>query len=335
MADKCAPLHLPIQIETSCAPIPAHHGCIANAIANANANNCQDSCSINTPYTIQSTYQGQCTSTVQQLPSLSIAYLSNMRTQYDSDVSIILNPVCLNWCDFLVLFYRANGVFSVNPSNGTACAINFNAQTYENTTSKCIKFNLAQQVRQAWANKCETSVDNINPKTNLLLNKDTFAIQSLISSSSAVSLTLDQAIETLLNNGEIAPSDSTSLATVRFIIQYKYTFKQLNTTVLINFVYITKIPCYKNLNFCENWCPVYSSDTDCRSCLATTNETTDIEKFLHEVSNSKNFDHIGFDTGSLNGDNDSVSIDNSITPSQGKTMKIDEATHVSVDSSKW
>jgi hypothetical protein len=221
-------------------------------------------------------------------------------------------------------------VFSVNPTNQLACAISFLNQTYENTTSEKLRFNLAQQVRIAWATKCETTVDNISPKINILLNKETFGVRSLINSSSAVSLTLDQAISTLLANGEIAPGDSTDKASVRFVVQYKYCFKPLNICVLVNFVFITDIPCYKNTNFCDGWCPPYSNDTRCRPCDALTGETEDIIKFLSNNLKKGDSESVVDDASELN-DMDSVTLGN-----LKDIQKLnDENTHVSMDSSRW
>jgi len=229
MTDQCPPLRLPIHVETSCGPcVPKNHcECNPKSI-------CDTICTINTPFSSQSSYQNTCNTTIQQKPTLDIAFLSNVRSDCNADLSIILNPTTLSWCDFLTLFYRANNVFSVNPTNANSCAVSFTNQTYQNTTSESLRFNLAQQVRIAWATKCETTVDNISPKTNIILNKETFGIRSLLNASSAVSLTLDQAIETLLANGEIAVGDSTTSASVRFVVQYKYCFKPLNICVLVN-----------------------------------------------------------------------------------------------------
>jgi len=308
MADKCPPIHLPIQIEATCGSSRSSCDC-------KEEKSCYEKslCSIDTPITVQGSYHGECKKIIEQIPSLQIAYLSNVRNQCNSDLSILLNPVCLNWCDFLILFYRFNGgVFNISPQNGFSCAVNFNSQTYENTTNKCVKLNLGQLVKQAWANKCETSIDNIPPKTNILLNKEVFSVNSLINSNSAISLTLDQAFETLLNNGEIAIGDYTTSAKVKFIIQYKYCFKPLDTCVIINFVYETKIPCYKNVNQCDNWCPPYSKDTDCRTCIDTSTEADDI---LHFINNDNN-------------DNEYMDFDKKILPKNiSKNMHRDDASN--------
>jgi hypothetical protein len=316
MADKCSPVRLPIKIEASC----------------NSENNCdctetplQTKCVISMVPSSQNTFQNTCTDSIEQQPSIDIAYLSNVRHEKDADLSVTLNPTILSWCDFLTLFYRANNVFSVNPTNQTACAINFVSQTYENTTNKKIKFNLAQQVRIAWANKCETTIDSIPAKSNILLNKDTFSIRSLMNNSSAVSLTLDQAIQTLLANGEIGPGDSTDIASVRFVVQYKYCFKPLDTCVLVNFVFVTGIPCYKNLNFCDDWCPVYSSDKGCRNCPELADETKDIMSFLN-----KNFKK---NAGGNMVDDSSEAFENMSTGNLSEFMG--ENTVISVDSSNW
>ncbi len=324
MADKCPLVRVPIHSESSCG---SKNDCQCNM-----SSNCDSNCSITTTASSQNSYQNKCNDKIQQRPTLSIAYLSNNRSECEPDLNISLNPTILNWCDFLSLFYRANNVFSVNPTNQNSCAISFLNQTYENTTSEALKFNLAQQIRIAWASKCETTVDNLPAKINILLNKDTFGIRSLINTSSSVALTLDQAIETLLVNGEIAPGDSTTSASVSFVVQYKYSFKPLNASVLVNFVFITSIPCYKNTNFCDDWCPPYSNDKHCRNCPGLTDETTDILNYLNKNIKKQN------DTDSVSEFSDmDLDIDlDSVTISKLKELKKtnDDGTIVSMESSK-
>lgn len=321
MSSNCPPVKLPIHIEPSCGP---------KSCNNCNNSNCTTDCSIDTPFSSQNSYQNSCSNEVRQVPTLDIAYLSNVRSDCDPQLSITLNPITLSWCDFLILFYRANNVFSINPTNQNLCAISFSNQTFENTTSETLRLNLAQQIRIAWATKCETTIDNISPKINILLNKDTFGIRSLLNASSAISLTLDQAIQTLLTNGEIAPGDSTTSASVRFVVQYKYCFKPLNVCVVINFVYETNIPCYKNTNFCDDWCPPYSNDKNCRTCPQLSNETKDILKYLKKGDNESVTDSVTDDGSDIN-DMDSETLNN-----LKFVQKInDEATHISMESSKW
>ena len=151
-----------------------------------------------------------------------------------------------------------------------------------------------------------------------------------MNSSSAIALSLDEAIETLLTNGEIAPADSTSSAAVSFIIQYNYTFKPLNVTVQVNFVYKTKIPCYKNLNFCSEWCPPYSNSTD-YNCGSCDNLKAPIQSFMNYEASKSNFenDTINDDNNSQN-DFESIGELKDIVKSGG-----DDKTYFSMDSSKW
>lgn len=313
MSDKCPPISLPIHIEPSCG---------SRCDCKNTTSNCGTVCTINSVESSQGSFQNTCTDAIQQVPTIDIAFLSNTKENCPSDLSIFLNTTTLSWCDFLTLFYRANNVFSINPANANFCAINFTGQTFTNTTSQTLKLNLAQQIRIAWATKCETTVDNIPPKTNILLNKETFGIRSLLNTSSAVSLTLDQAIETLLSNGEIAPGDATTSATVKFVVQYKYCFKPLNTCVTVNFSFLTNIPCYKNTNFCDDWCPPYSTDKNCRNCPDLTGETKNIMEYLNNFKN---------DADDVSEFNDTDSVNNL----KEINRIIDDQTHISLDSSKW
>lgn len=209
----------------------------------------------------QHSYQNKTDNIMQEIPTLEIAYLSNVHSECDPDMSIVLNPHTLTWDEFLTLFYRTGNAFNVVGTNQVGSAISFLNQTYENSTSKSVKFNLAQQVRVAWAAKCKTAIYNISPKDNILLNKETFGIRSLINSSYSVSVTLEQAITSLLDNGVIELGDSTTAASVRFIVQYKYVFTPLNICILINFAFITDIPYYKNTNICDDSSPHETNDT--------------------------------------------------------------------------
>jgi hypothetical protein len=283
-------------------------------------------CTINSTINTQGTYQNSANASVEEIASLVIAYLSNIQNNNtQADFELTLNPICLSWCDFLLLFYRVNA-FSILPSAANSSAITFASQTFENTTSPCVKLNLAQFIKTSWADKCGTIIDNIPSKSSILLNKEVFFTKSLLNSNSAIALSLDQAINTLLINGEIAPADSTSSANVRFIVQYNYTFAPLNTTVQINFVYKTNIPCYKNLNICDSWCPAYSQDISCRSCgdlnlpmnqhidPLAINPLADMKYAFDNESVSDTISQSGFD--SVN------------------ELK-DDKTIISVDSSKW
>ena len=210
---------------------------------------------------------------ITRVPIVDLAYLSNVSdvksldiSDSSADVIINLNPICLKWCDFTTLFFRApGGGFWMNPSNSASIALTMLNQTYETTQNKCIKFSLPDQIRKAWSKKNAKSETSIPPNVNILLNRVGFLNKSLASVSEyCLGLSVDEVISTLLNNNEIVPGNSETTATVKFIVSYKNYFEPLNTFVLINFVYITKMPCYKNNIDCFIKCTPYSNG--CNTC---------------------------------------------------------------------
>lgn len=331
MSDKCPPIRLPIQVETSCAA----KSC--DCKHDEHVNNCDPNCDINTSVSFQGTFQNNCCKEIEQTAGLVIASLSNLRKEVcQPDISVTLNTICLNWCDFLLLFYRANNSFSILPTSTTYCAINFAGQTYEDTTSQTLRLNLSQLIRQAWANQCESSINKIPSKTSILLNKETSYVRSLLSANSTIALSLDQAINTLLNNGEIAPADSTSSATVIFIVEYVYYFKPLNVSVQINFVYKTKIPCYKNLNYCDNWCPPYSKEYNCHTCTDAPNKSYGYDDVKHLFDGESAVDeitsHNDDGSGVMTHDDDSSFAN---LKDFKELDKADDKTFITMASSKW
>ena len=192
---------------------------------------------------------------IDNIPLLEIAVLSNDFCDMKPDSVIALNPIVISWCDFLTLFYGGNKNFVVSPSNIFTSCITFNAQSYENV-SRTMKYNLAEQVKAAWAEKCETMISNLPIKKSILLNKDTFLIRSLASACSLTALSLDEAMNTLIGNNQIVPGCYNTEAVVQFVVSYKYYFQPLDTCVQVNFTYLTKIPHFKNVD-CDGECPPY------------------------------------------------------------------------------
>jgi hypothetical protein len=229
----------------------------------------------------QGNFLNGCSKVISQTPVLDLAYLSNTVGDSEVDLVINLNPVCLLWCDFYNLFFTSgSGNFWINPGGANSCAITFNQQTYESTQKKCILFNLVEQVKKAWSIKNSKLETAIPAKDVLILNKEAFYYSSLASSRYATGLSLDQVISTLLSNNQIVPADSTHSATVKFIISYKFYFRPLDITVLVNFAFITKIPCFKNNEACD-FCPYTNADQNCRPCFEVKDDNT-IASFLND-----------------------------------------------------
>lgn len=266
----------------------------------------------------QGFYQNNGEPNLSRVPLIYLAYLSNTSRpvlEFDeSDVVINLNPVSLKWCDFTNLFFKApGGAFWINPSNSTSNLIIINNQTYETTQNKTVRFALADQIRKAWSKKNAKTETQISPNVNILLNRAGFLTKSLAYIKEyMVGLSIDEAISSLLTEGEIEPGNSDTYATVKFIISYKDYFAPLNTSVLVNFTYITKIPCYKNKLDCFIDCGIYSKDNgDCRACL-----DDDSSRQNFSMSYKKPQSHVDFDDL----DDDTVSNHSAAQSQAGKSI---------------
>jgi hypothetical protein len=208
--------------------------------------------------------------TISQVPSIYLAYLTNVPTAPDADVVINLNPVCLTFCDFLLLFFRAPGMaFYINGANANSTAITFNEQSYESTQSKCVQFSLTDQVKKAWSKKYNKSETTIPADINIFLSRMSFLTKGLAQISAYVlGLSFDEVLSSLISSKEIDVGTYEDKATVKFLISFKEHFAPLNITILVNFLYVVQIPCFKNVNECDNFCNYYSGDkAPCRKCF--------------------------------------------------------------------
>jgi hypothetical protein len=248
----------------------------------------------------QGTFLNSCSKVISQIPVLGIAYLSNTIDNSYSDNVLNLNPICLTWCDFKNLFFTSNsGAFWINPAGANSCAISLNQQTYESTQKKCLLFNLVEQVKKAWSVKNSKLESSIPPQYNLQLNKESFYYSSLASSTFANGLSLDQVISTLLSNNQIVTAESSCSANVKFTVSFRFTYKPLDTSILVNFNYITKIPCFRNNESCD-FCPYSNANQNCRDCIDVKDDSS-IASFLNE-NHTNNFEEYNYEIQNLNGD---------------------------------
>jgi hypothetical protein len=270
---------------------------------------------------------------ITKVPVIDLAYLSNVsdiknlvESDSSADVIINLNPICLKWCDFTTLFFRApGGAFWINPSNSASVALTMLNQTYETTQNKCVKFSLQDQIKKAWSKKNAKSESSIPPNVNILLNRAGFLTKSLTSVKEyCLGLSVDEVISTLLNNNEILPGNSDTTATIKFIVSYNNYFEPLNTYVLTNFSYITKIPCYKNNVDCFIKCTPYSNDCNtCNDALYDDNISYTSSK-KHHVEFQQEIDDDLISNNSTNSKN-MVTIDAESTNGSGT---IDELSNI-------
>jgi hypothetical protein len=214
----------------------------------------------------QGTFLDKGVHVVDQIPDLNLAFLSNKFVSSQIDEVINLNPICLNWCDFTNLFFTPGSrAFYISPSNVLNKAISFYNQTYETTQSPTVVYTLAEQIKKTWSKKTSKPESLIPPEINIQLTREGFLTKTLRNvTGKVVALSLDEALNALLSSNSIVPADSESTATVRFIISYADTFEPLDTTVMVNFIYKTKIPCFKNVNDCEGFCPYSKEVKPCR-----------------------------------------------------------------------
>jgi hypothetical protein len=266
----------------------------------------------------QGFFTNDSTIDITRVPIIDLAYLSNVSdvkrvevSNSPADVIINLNPICLKWCDFTTLFFRApGGAFWINPSNSSSVALTMLTQTYETTQNKCVKFSLQDQIRKAWSKKYSKNEASIPPNVNILLNRAGFLTKSLTSVQEyCLGLSIDEVISALLNNNEILPGNSDTTATIKFMVSYKNYFAPLNTYILINFAYITKIPCYKNNTDCFIKCGPYSNDcTNCSDKLYYDNTSLnkthpEIEDDLISTNSTNSKNMVTIESESTNGSN--------------------------------
>lgn len=283
MSQKCSPIQLPIQIEATCKSGGCRNECgDGSNLKDINATN-KLTLNDQGEYLDKCLNSGSC-----YIPYVNMSYLSNVRQEMLPDNEMNLTTKYLKWCDFYTLFFNKNGAFDISQTNKSECAISFKNQTFETTYKKVIPFNLADQIKKTWSTKNERPISNISIKKNIELNKNTFFIQSVNSAVNYVGLTLDQSVSSLLSSGKIEPGNNKTTATIRFIISYLYYFEPLDTSVLVNFNYVTKMPCFKNVYDCDSFCPEpYSKDEICRNNIDFDDEKTLDTIFSEEDFKSK------------------------------------------------
>jgi hypothetical protein len=209
----------------------------------------------------QGLYENKPTKQISSIPDLDLAYLSNSSNMDNTDVdlTINLNPITLNWSDFVSLFFGSHrDAFCISSSNYNAYPISFYKQTFQNTHNNKNKFNLADQIIKAWSKKNNKPESSIPPYYKISLNRVGFLTKSLASIKGYVmGLSLDEVFSTLISNGDIKVACVDDFATVNFTISYNDIFEPLGTNILVYFKYTTFIPGYKNVS--ENSHNCYSN----------------------------------------------------------------------------
>jgi len=150
---------------------------------------------------------------------------------------------------FLNLFYATNaGYFNVNPANANNPAIILSSQTYVSTNSLANPFSLVQSLLKAYCDNNGVTVNDLDPRIVLLVQKETFSYQSLATvKGTTISLSWDEVIAALLRSGLIDASGSSvspKYAAVPLQVLLNYHSFVLNLDLTIVFTYYVDIQGY-------------------------------------------------------------------------------------------
>lgn len=151
--------------------------------------------------------------------------------------------------DFLNLFYANNaGYFNVNSANGNNPAIMFSKQTYSAANSEYNRFSLTQVILRAYCCNNGLSVNDINPATRILVNKECNHFKSLSTlQGTVIAMNWGEVNETLLSQGSVDLSGNsvyTSSESIPLVLIVNFTSLVLKTTLQIKFTYYVKIQGY-------------------------------------------------------------------------------------------
>jgi hypothetical protein len=152
---------------------------------------------------------------------------------------------------FANLFYPGStGYFNVNFNNISNPAVRLNSQQYSSANSQLNPFTLAQALLRAYTTNKGITVNDIDPRIILLLEKECFATQTLAQvKGQCVSLSWDQVMNTLTTTGTIAYSgnaENTAVAPLSVVLAY-HSFV-LNTDITVSFNYNVVLSGYTTLS---------------------------------------------------------------------------------------
>jgi len=155
----------------------------------------------------------------------------------------------MNMAEFLNLFYpNPAGYFNINLVNANNPALLFNRQTYSGANSEYNSFSLPQVMLRAFSSNNGLSVNEINPATRILVNKECQQTRSIATiQGTVVSLSWTEVIEALLSQGSVDLSGNSSISSsqaIPLVLIVNYYSKVLNTTIQIKFTYYVNITGY-------------------------------------------------------------------------------------------
>ena len=164
-------------------------------------------------------------------------------SNYDVTIDESANST-ITQSEFLNLFYATNsGYFNINPSNGNNPAVILSSQTITSSNSLLNNFSLVQSLLRAYCTNKGVTVNDIDPRIMVLLQKECYTCQSLASiKGTCISMSWDEVISAAITSGVIIAQTDESItptptATVPLAILLNYHSFVLNTDLAIRFVY--------------------------------------------------------------------------------------------------
>lgn len=150
---------------------------------------------------------------------------------------------------FLNLFYANNaGYFNVNAANSNNPAIMFSKQTYSAANSEYNKFSLTQVILRAYCCNNGLSVNDINPATKILVNKECNHFKSLATlQGTVIAMNWGEVNESLLSQGSVDLSGNSVYVTseaIPLVLIVNFTSLVLRTTLQIKFIYYVNMQGY-------------------------------------------------------------------------------------------
>lgn len=146
--------------------------------------------------------------------------------------------------EFCNLFYSTNaGYFNVNPSNINNQAILLPAQTYSSSNTPngpniVNTFSLYQELLKAYCYNKSINVNDLDPRILLLLQKETFGVQSLATiKGTTIALGWDELIGTLTYSGiiDLSANDAHAIVPLNVILNFHSFVLDIDLT--LQFVY--------------------------------------------------------------------------------------------------
>lgn len=197
---------------------------------------------------------------ISHIPGVDLAFITNNKDNKNQVTSYIFKTIHLSYADFKICFFDSIlQNFNISPANFEVKALSLH-QTYVDTTKKYQSFNLNNAILYAWAEKNQSTIGAIPVQQKILLNKNSLMTRSIGSFRNVQNaLSWNEAIQTLLESGEIIPArkDKLSCAIIDFNLFVQYNYDPLEVAINMQFTYRVHVPGYANK--CEPH-PCYSTD---------------------------------------------------------------------------